>query len=135
MHTLHAGHANKIENITPKEIEEIESARRQAPVSHKISWQTIVRNPNVWILMLMCHLFFYASYFFTNWSSTYFQEGRHMSEEQAKNFVSLSYFLGAIGCVVGGFASDIFSKKFGFSFPLSRKIFRLQFYCFFRYLL
>jgi MFS transporter, ACS family, glucarate transporter len=108
------------EGITPQEIEEIESARRQAPVSHKISWQTIIRNPNIWILMLMCHLFFYASYFFTNWSSTYFQEGRHMSEDQAKNFVSLSYFLGAIGCVVGGFASDIFSKKFGLK--LGRRI-------------
>lgn len=106
--------------ITPQEIEEIESARRQAPVSHKISWQTIIRNPNIWVLMLMCHLFFYASYFFTNWSSTYFQEGRQMSEDQAKNFVSLSYFLGAIGCVVGGFASDIFSKKFGLK--LGRRI-------------
>jgi MFS transporter, ACS family, glucarate transporter len=106
--------------ITPQEIEEIESARRQAPISHKISWQTIIRNPNIWILMLMCHLFFYASYFFTNWSSTYFQEGRHMNEDQAKNFVSLSYFLGAIGCVVGGFASDIFSKKFGLK--LGRRI-------------
>ncbi|MDZ7934913.1 MAG: MFS transporter [Emticicia sp.] len=106
--------------ITPQEIEEIESARRQAPVSHKISWQTIVRNPNIWVLMLMCHLFFYASYFFTNWSSTYFQEGRHMSEEQAKNFVSLSYFLGAIGCIAGGFASDILSKKLGLK--LGRRI-------------
>jgi MFS transporter, ACS family, glucarate transporter len=36
-----------------------------------------------------------------------------MTEDQAKNFVSLSYFLGAIGCIVGGFASDYFSKKFG----------------------
>jgi nitrate/nitrite transporter NarK len=70
--------------------------------------------------MLMCHLFFYASYFFTNWSSTYFQEGRQMSEDQAKNFVSLSYFLGAIGCVVGGFASDILSKKLGLK--LGRRI-------------
>jgi sugar phosphate permease len=106
--------------ITSQEIEEIESARRQAPVSHKISWQTIIRNPNIWVLMLMCHLFFYASYFFTNWSSTYFQEGRQMSEDQAKNFVSLSYFLGAIGCVVGGFASDILSKKLGLK--LGRRI-------------
>ena len=106
--------------ITSQEIEEIESARRQAPVSHKISWQTIIRNPNIWVLMLMCHLFFYASYFFTNWSSTYFQEGRQMSEDQAKNFVSLSYFLGAIGCVVGGFASDILSEKLGLK--LGRRI-------------
>ncbi|MDP1813474.1 MAG: MFS transporter [Leadbetterella sp.] len=106
--------------ITQKEIEEIESARKNAPISHKIHWKTIIKNPNIWLLMIMCHLFFYASYFFTNWSSTYFQEGRMMTEDQTKNFISLSYFLGAIGCIVGGFASDFLSKKFGLK--LGRRI-------------
>jgi sugar phosphate permease len=106
--------------ITQKEIEEIESARKNAQISHKIHWKTIIKNPNIWLLMIMCHLFFYASYFFTNWSSTYFQEGRMMTEDQTKNFISLSYFLGAIGCIVGGFASDFMSKKFGLK--LGRRI-------------
>lgn len=106
--------------ITQKEIDEIESARKNAPIFHKIHWKTIVKNPNIWLLMIMCHLFFYASYFFTNWSSTYFQEGRMMTEDQTKNFISLSYFLGAIGCIVGGFASDFLSKKFGLK--LGRRI-------------
>jgi MFS transporter, ACS family, glucarate transporter len=106
--------------ITEKEIEEIETARKNAPISHKIHWKTIIKNPNIWLLMIMCHLFFYASYFFTNWSSTYFQEGRMMTEDQTKNFISLSYFLGAIGCIVGGFASDFLSKKFGLK--LGRRI-------------
>jgi MFS transporter, ACS family, glucarate transporter len=107
-------------NISPKELEEITTERKNTPSSHKIHWKTIVRNPNIWLLMLMCHLFFYASYFFTNWSSTYFQEGRHMSEEQAKNFISLSYFLGAIGCLTGGFTSDYLCKKLGLK--LGRRI-------------
>jgi ACS family glucarate transporter-like MFS transporter len=106
--------------ITQKEIDEIETARKNAPISHKIHWKTIIKNPNIWLLMIMCHLFFYASYFFTNWSSTYFQEGRMMTEDQTKNFISLSYFLGAIGCIVGGFASDFLSKKFGLK--LGRRI-------------
>ncbi|MBP6619783.1 MAG: MFS transporter [Leadbetterella sp.] len=106
--------------ITTEEIEEIESARKNSPISHKIHWKTIIKNPNIWLLMIMCHLFFYASYFFTNWSSTYFQEGRMMTEDQTKNFISLSYFLGAIGCIVGGFASDFLSKKFGLK--LGRRI-------------
>jgi MFS transporter, ACS family, glucarate transporter len=106
--------------ITQKEIDEIESARKNAPISHKIHWKTIIKNPNIWLLMIMCHLFFYASYFFTNWSSTYFQEGRMMTEDQTKNFISLSYFLGAIGCIVGGFASDFLSKKYGLK--LGRRI-------------
>jgi MFS transporter, ACS family, glucarate transporter len=107
-------------NISPEELEEIATRSRNMASSHKIDWKTIVRNPNIWLLMLMCHLFFYASYFFTNWSSTYFQEGRHMSEEQAKNFISLSYFLGAIGCLVGGFTSDYLCKKLGLK--LGRRI-------------
>jgi nitrate/nitrite transporter NarK len=64
----------------------------------------------------MCHLFFYGAYFFTNWSSTYFQEGRGMTEDQSKNFISLSYFLGSIGCFAGCFLSDILYKKYGLMF-------------------
>jgi MFS transporter, ACS family, glucarate transporter len=96
-----------------KELEEIEANRTIKPGAHQISWTVIGKNRNIWILMIMCHLFFYAAYFFTNWSSTYFQEGRGMSEDQAKNFVSLSYFLGAIGCLTGGFLSDWLSKRYG----------------------
>lgn len=36
-----------------------------------------------------------------------------MSEESAKNFVSLSYLLGALGCLSGGFISDWVTKHFG----------------------
>jgi len=111
---------SELKGITQKEIDEIESARKNAPISHKFHWKTIIKNPNIWLLMIMCHLFFYASYFFTNWSSTYFQEGRMMTEDQTKNFISLSYFLGAIGCIVGGFASDFLSKKYGLK--LGRRI-------------
>jgi sugar phosphate permease len=62
-----------------------------------------MKNKNILYLMIMCHLYFYAAYFFTNWSSTYFQEGRGLSEDDTKKFISLSYFLGAIGCLIGGF--------------------------------
>ena len=98
--------------ISEAEVAEIEGQR--AVKSHiPLSWQTILKNPNIWMLMLMCHLFFYAAYFFTNWSNTYFQEGRGMTEEQSKNFISLSYFLGAFGCIMGGFLSDFLVKRYG----------------------
>jgi MFS transporter, ACS family, glucarate transporter len=100
-------------SVTATEIEEIENGRRIVPGKHKISWRTIAGNQNLWVLMLMCHLFFYGSYFFTNWSSTYFQEGRGMTEDASKNFISLSYFLGALGCLAGGFISDALTKKYG----------------------
>lgn len=99
--------------IEEQEIQEIETGRNLRPSDHRIPWQTIIRNPDLWALMLMCHLFFYGSYFFTNWSSVYFQEGRGLSEDQTKNFISLSYFLGALGCLAGGLLSDTLTKRYG----------------------
>nr|WP_236676221.1 MFS transporter [Chryseolinea lacunae] len=101
------------ETVTPQELEEIEAGRKLRVGHHGIPWKAIAQNSNLWALMLMCHLFFYGSYFFTNWSSTYFQEGLGMTEDESKNFVSLSYFLGAIGCLTGGFLSDWLTKRFG----------------------
>ncbi|WP_018621385.1 MFS transporter [Spirosoma luteum] len=99
--------------ITAAEVAEIEAGRHIKKTDHRIPWTTIIRNPDLWALMLMCHLFFYGSYFFTNWSSVYFQEGRGLSEDETKNFISLSYFLGAIGCLIGGGLSDVLTKRYG----------------------
>ncbi len=105
----------EMKKISPHEIEEIELGRNLAK-SHKLEWRKVIKDRNIIYLMLMCHLFFYASYFFTNWSATYFQEGRGLSEEDTKKFISLSYFLGAIGCLVGGYLSDLLVKKYGLRF-------------------
>ncbi|MBD2703027.1 MFS transporter [Spirosoma sp. BT702] len=99
--------------ISEVEVQTIEATRSLKHTDHRIPWTTIIRNPDLWALMLMCHLFFYGSYFFTNWSSVYFQEGRGLTEDQTKNFISLSYFLGAIGCLTGGFLSDVLTKRYG----------------------
>ncbi|GAB3691338.1 MFS transporter [Spirosoma flavus] len=99
--------------ISEEEVQLIETTRSLKHTDHSIPWTTIIRNPDLWALMLMCHLFFYGSYFFTNWSSVYFQEGRGLTEDQTKNFISLSYFLGAIGCFTGGFLSDVLTKRYG----------------------
>jgi MFS transporter, ACS family, glucarate transporter len=114
--TWYRDNPSEMPHISLEEVAEIETRRQIKQAQHPISWQVIIKNRNIWLLMLMCHLFFYAAYFFTNWSNTYFQEGRHMTEEQAKNFVSLSYFLGAIGCITGGFLSDFLVKRYGLRF-------------------
>jgi MFS transporter, ACS family, glucarate transporter len=101
--------------ISQKELALIESTRI-VKEHHKLSWSTIIANKNIWLLMLMCHLFFYASYFFTNWSNIYFQDGRGLSEADSNSFLSLSYFLGAIGCLIGGYMSDYLVKKRGLKF-------------------
>lgn len=101
--------------ISEEEIKEIEAGRNSVK-DHQINWKIALKDSNIIYLMLMCHLFFYASYFFTNWSATYFQEGRGLTEDDTKKFVSLSYFLGAFGCVIGGYLSDWLVKKRGLRF-------------------
>ncbi|NBA88474.1 MFS transporter [Emticicia sp. CRIBPO] len=104
------------EGISAQELEEIKHSRKDFQAHVHIPWHKIMKQPNIIYLMLMCHLFFYAAYFFTNWSATYFEEGRGMTEDDTKKFVSLSYFLGAIGCVIGGFLSDYLVKKTNLTF-------------------
>lgn len=100
-------------SVSSEELQLITAERLGRPQTQHLPWRIVFKDPNLWALMAMCHLFFYGSYFFTNWSSTYFQEGRGMSEETSKNFVSLSYFLGAIGCLAGGLTSDWLTKRYG----------------------
>jgi MFS transporter, ACS family, glucarate transporter len=100
-------------NITSSELHLIESQRSIRQVHATINLKKMFRYRQLWLLMLMCHLFFYGSYFFTNWSSIYFQEGRGMTENESKNFISLSYLLGAVGCLAGGFISDKLVKIYG----------------------
>ena len=100
-------------NIPAEELLQIEAGRKAAATTHRVSWKVVMKNPNIWALMLMCHLLFYAAYFFTNWSSTYFQEGRGLTEKQANNFITLSYSLGAIGCLTGGYVSDLLVRRVG----------------------
>jgi MFS transporter, ACS family, glucarate transporter len=102
--------------VSQAEIKEIEAERNIKYIHKPIPWTQVMKNKNILYLMLMCHLFFYASYFFTNWSSTYFQEGRGLTEDDTKKFISLSYFLGAFGCLIGGYLSDYLVKKRGLKF-------------------
>ncbi len=107
---------SEMKGIAESEINEIEAERNIKHAHKPIRWTEVMKNKNILYLMIMCHLYFYAAYFFTNWSSTYFQEGRGLSEDDTKKFISLSYFLGAIGCLIGGFLSDYLVKKRGLRF-------------------
>lgn len=70
----------------------------------------------MWALMWMFHLYMWGAYFFTGWLSTYLEEGRHFTTDERKIFVMLPFFLGAVGCFTGGFASDWLSRRYGLKF-------------------
>jgi ACS family glucarate transporter-like MFS transporter len=103
-------------SVSAQELAKIEAERRYQADGHHLDWRQVLRSRNVWALMLMFHFYMWGAYFFTGWLSTYLEEGRHFTVEQRKIFVTLPFFLGAIGCFVSGYASDWLSKRYGLKF-------------------
>jgi sugar phosphate permease len=93
----------------------IESSRRYRanPHAHRFPWRALLKSRNLWALLLMFHFYMYGAYFFSAWLPTYLQEGRHFSENELKLFATLPFFLGAIGCFTGGYASDWLARRWG----------------------
>jgi MFS transporter, ACS family, glucarate transporter len=102
--------------ISAGELAYIEANRRFKQHSHHIPWRQLLRSRTMWALMIMFHLYMWGAYFFTGWLSTYLEEGRHFDTAQRSMFVMLPFFLGAIGCLVSGFASDWLSRRYGLRF-------------------
>lgn len=107
---------HEMPGISTAELEHIEINRRFKEHDHRFPWRQILRSRNMWALMWMFHLYMWGAYFFTGWLSTYLEEGRHFSPEDRKIFVMLPFFLGALGCFAGGFASDALARRYGLKF-------------------
>jgi sugar phosphate permease len=103
--------------VSAEEQRLIEAGRRYRPHAeghaHRFPWKALLRSPNLWALLLMFHFYMYGAYFFSAWLPTYLQEGRHFSENDMKLFATLPFFLGAIGCFTGGYASDWLARRYG----------------------
>lgn len=99
--------------VPTEEVDYIEQNRRFRTASHHIPWRAVLRSQNMWAIMLMFHFYMYGAYFFTGWLPTYLREGRHFEKEEMQLFATLPFFLGAIGCFVGGYLSDWLAKRYG----------------------
>jgi MFS transporter, ACS family, glucarate transporter len=101
-------------NITPEEVAIIEENRTVKSASHgSLSWKTIATNPNLWALCGMYYCLLYGAYFYMSWLPKYLSQGRGIPKEQLTYMTSLPFIMGIVGCLVGGFASDYLSKKYG----------------------
>lgn len=102
--------------ITPQEVKYIESNRRFSSAHHIISWKVILKNRNLWALMLMYFCCQWANYFFVAWMPVYLIEGKHFSENVMKQIVFTLFIVGIIGFLVGGFVGDLLVKLKGLRF-------------------
>jgi sugar phosphate permease len=103
----------QMKGIDAKEVSYIESNRRFSAGHHSISWKIILKNRNLWALMLMYFCCQWANYFFVAWMPVYLQEGRSLSENEMKSVVFILFLTGIVGFLIGGFVGDLLVKKKG----------------------
>ncbi|MCW3106572.1 MAG: transporter [Segetibacter sp.] len=107
---------SQMKKITPQEVQYIESNRRFSSSHHHIPWKVILKNRNLWTLMLMYFCCQWANYFFVAWMPVYLVEGRHFSENAMKEIVFTLFVVGIIGFLIGGFVGDLLVKRKGLRF-------------------
>jgi sugar phosphate permease len=101
----------QMKKMPPAERSYTEKASRYSPAQHSISWKIILKNRNLWALMLMYFCCQWANYFFVAWMPVYLQEGRGFSEDAMKQTVFILFVVGIIGFLAGGVAGDVFMRK------------------------
>jgi ACS family glucarate transporter-like MFS transporter len=104
---------SEMPGISTKEVVEIESNRKIKKVSTPLSFKALARNKNLWALVMMYFLYMFGAYFFLSWLPKYLKQGRGFSENEMGFFSSMPFVLGAVGCFLGGYLSDMLVKRMG----------------------
>ncbi len=107
---------SEMKKISPQEVQYIESNRRFSSNHHSIPWKVILKNRNLWALMLMYFCCQWANYFFVAWMPVYLVEGRDFTENAMKEIVFILFLVGIAGFLVGGFCGDLLVKRKGLRF-------------------
>lgn len=101
-----------MKGIKQEELSEIVTQRNLPEDAHHFSWR-IFKNTNLLLLMAMYFCYASGAFFFQGWLPTYLQLGRGLSEQAMSFITSISFILGAAGCLSGGYVCDFLSKRFG----------------------
>ncbi|HEX8676560.1 MAG TPA: MFS transporter [Segetibacter sp.] len=107
---------SQMAKITPQEVKYIESNRRFSSSHHILSWKVILKNRNLWALMLMYFCCQWANYFFVAWMPVYLIEGKHFTENVMKEIVFTLFIVGILGFLIGGFVGDFLVRLKGLRF-------------------
>jgi MFS transporter, ACS family, glucarate transporter len=98
--------------IPPGELLEI-NATPEGRGKGSLPWRTVLRQPNLWWIMLMYHSNAWCGFFFLTWLHTFLQNGRGYTSQNLMAFSWLPFVLGAIANVAGGLASDALVTRIG----------------------
>ncbi len=79
----------------------------------RISWRRVLRQPNLWWIMLMYHSNAWCGFFFLTWLHTFLQNGRGYTSRDLVALSWLPFVLGAAANAIGGLASDALVRRIG----------------------
>ncbi len=98
--------------ISQEELAEIGTTGEKDP-SHGLPWRTVLRQPNLWWILLMYHAYAWCGFFFLTWLHTFLQNGRGFTRQDLVSYSWLPFAFGACANLAGGFASDALVRRLG----------------------
>lgn len=105
-------HPSEKPEVTRAEMAEIGTGA--APEKHSgLPWGKVLRDPNLWWIMLMYHTYCWGSFFYLSWLHTFLERGRGFSPNDLVKYSWLPFLFGGTANLLGGFASDALVKKMG----------------------
>ncbi len=104
-------HPSDKPGVTAAEMKEIGAAPKSA--HHGLPWRQVLREGNLWYIMLMYHTYCWGAYFYLSWLHTYLQKGRGFTEGAMAVWSTLPFIVGACGNLAGGTISDVLVRRYG----------------------
>ncbi len=86
---------------------------RLATASAGPPWRAILTNPDILIVSFSYFTYGYAAYIFFSWFFIYLSDVRHLNLRQSSLYTMLPFTAMAIGSPLGGWLSDVLSKRKG----------------------
>jgi len=105
-------HPSEKPEVTKAEMAEIGTGA--TPEKHSgLPWGKVLRNSNLWWIMLMYHTYCWGSFFYLSWLHTFLERGRGFNSGDLLKYSWLPFLFGGTANLLGGITSDALVKRMG----------------------
>lgn len=103
----------KRENVESEESEESKGATERGANVPKLSWGSMFRNSQFWLICGMYFFYAFGSWFFFSWFPTFMELGRGFEKEELTYAVAVPFLMSMLGNIAGGHLTDKLSHRYG----------------------